>query len=408
MKRILFVHECYGRLAGAEQNILVTAPRLAGEFELSILYWRRSGRDEAAFDALFKRSFPVPFDGPAAEVRAQVRAAVEASGAELLYVHKCISVPVLEALVASGLPLVRMEHDHDIYCMRSYKYFPWSRRICTWKAGPCCLLPCLAFVKRDRSRGRFGMRWVSYREQMRCIAVNRRFTAYFVVTQYMREELIRQGFAPERIHIFPPIPAPAAGTLTSTFSPKNLIVFAGQIIRGKGLDVLLRAVARCRETFQLVVLGSGSQQAECERLRDELGLRERVTFPGFVTQAQLAEYYREATLVVVPSVWPEPIATIGLEVLRYGLPVVGFDAGGIRDWLIDGETGFLIPWMDTKVMAEKIDYLLAHKGEARRLGEQGRTFVNREYAFEPYIERMKATFRNLIAGTSNAASASAS
>jgi glycosyltransferase involved in cell wall biosynthesis len=212
----------------------------------------------------------------------------------------------------------------------------------------------------------------------------------------MRDELIRQGFDPARIHIFPPIPAPAGQSFASSFSPCNRILFAGQIIRGKGLDALLRALALCRQPFRLTVLGSGSHQAACERLARELGLGDRVEFPGFVPFDQLAEYYREATLVAVPSLWPEPIATIGLEVLRYGLPVVGFDAGGIRDWLRDGETGFLIPWMDLRAMAEKIDYLLAHKDEARRLGEQGRAFVNRDYAFDPYIERMKATFRELM------------
>lgn len=395
-KKILFVHETFGRMAGAEQNILVTAPHLAEAFDLECLYWGRSGKDEAAFERLFPVSHAVAFDGPPAETKARVADVLRRSAPALVYVHKCIANPVLEALTEWGGPLVRMEHDHDIYCMRSYKYSPWSRRICTRKAGPCCLFPCLAFLKRDRVRGRLGVRLVSYRQQMRCIGLNRRFTAMFVVTRYMRDELIRQGFAPERIHIFPPIPAPAGQSFSSDFSPCNRIIFAGQIIRGKGLDALLRTLAMCRQPFRLTVLGSGSHQAACERLARELGLADRVEFPGFVPFERLAEFYREATLVAVPSLWPEPIATIGLEVLRYGLPVVGFDAGGIRDWLRDGETGFLIPWMDLRAMAEKIDYLLSNKDEARRLGEQGRSFVNREYAFDPYIQRMKATFRELI------------
>jgi glycosyltransferase involved in cell wall biosynthesis len=231
---------------------------------------------------------------------------------------------------------------------------------------------------------------------MRCIELNRRFTAMFVVTEYMREELIRQGFRPERIHIFPPIPAPASHACSSTFSGMNRIIFAGQIIRGKGLDALLRALALCKQPFRLTVLGSGSHQAYCEALAKTLGLSAQVEFPGFVPFERLASFYQDSTLVAIPSLWPEPIATVGLEVLRYGLPVVGFDAGGIRDWLRDGETGFLIPWMDLRMMAEKIDYLLSHKAEARRLGEQGRTFVNSEYAFDPYIQRMKNMFLQLI------------
>jgi len=395
-RKILFVHETFGRLAGAEQNILVTAPRLAEAFDLECLYWTRSGKDEAAFEKVFPVNYQVAFDGPPAATRERVAEVLRQSAPDLVYVHKCIANPVLEALTDWGGPLVRMEHDHDIYCMRSYKYFPWNRRICTRKAGPCCLVPCLAFLKRDRSRGRFGVSWVSYRRQMRCIELNRRFSAMFVVTQYMRDELVRQGFAADRIHIFPPIPAPAGQAFSSTFSDVNRIIFAGQIIRGKGLDALLRALALCKQPFRLTVLGSGSHQAECETLAKTLGLSDRVEFPGFVPFERLASFYREASLVAVPSLWPEPIATIGLEVLRYGLPVVGFDAGGIRDWLRDGETGFLIPWMDLGAMAGKIDYLLAHKDEARRLGEQGRAFVNREYAFDPYIERMKATFHDLI------------
>ncbi|MBM4164235.1 MAG: glycosyltransferase family 4 protein [Lentisphaerae bacterium] len=396
MKKILFVHETFGRLAGAEQNILVTAPHLAKTFRLECLYWNRSGKDEAAFEALFPVSHPVAFDGQPDETRNRVAGVLRQSAPDLVYVHKCIANPVLEALTEWGGPLVRMEHDHDIYCMRSYKYFPWSRRICTRKAGPCCLFPCLAFLKRDRMRGRFGVRWVGYRRQMRCIELNRKFSAMFVVTAYMRDELIRQGFAPERIHIFPPIPPPSGDAFQSTFAATNRIVFAGQIIRGKGLDALLRALALCKQPFRLTVLGSGSHQGACEALARRLGIADRVEFPGFVPFEKMAGYYREATLVAVPSLWPEPIATIGLEVLRYGLPVVGFDAGGIRDWLRDGETGFLIPWMDLRAMAEKIDFLLARKDEARRLGEQGRAFVNREYAFTPYVERMKATLGEMI------------
>jgi glycosyltransferase involved in cell wall biosynthesis len=397
MKRILFVHEVYGRLAGAEQNIIVTAPHLAKTFDLAFLYDSRSGKDEAAFAAVFPRSHQVPFaDDAAAEVATQRVLAAERP--DLIYVHKCIALGVLRALVKAGIPLVRMEHDHDIYCMRSYKYFPWSRRICQKKAGPCCIFPCLAFLKRDRSRGRFGVRLVSYRRQMECIRLNQEFRAFFVVTDYMREELIRQGFAAERIHIFPPVPPPTDTLFASTFSERNLIIYAGQILRGKGVDCLIRAFARLQHPARLIILGSGSYQEACQKLAHDLGVAERVEFPGFVSRDRLAEYYAHATMAVVPSVWPEPIATIGLEVLRYGIPVVGFDAGGIRDWLRDGETGYLIPWMDIETMSQRLDQLLGDKELARRLGAQGREFVNRVYNFEDYIARLGSTLASFPAG----------
>jgi glycosyltransferase involved in cell wall biosynthesis len=103
----------------------------------------------------------------------------------------------------------------------------------------------------------------------------------------------------------------------------------------------------------------------------------------------MQEYYRQATMAIVPSVWPEPIATWGLEVMRYGLPVVGFDAGGISDWLKNDQTGYLIPWMDIGKMAERIDYLLHHKEEARRLGQNAQQFIRTHYDFDRYIVRLQ-------------------
>ena len=55
----------------------------------------------------------------------------------------------------------------------------------------------------------------------------------------------------------------------------------------------------------------------------------------------------------------------------HGLPVVAFDAGGIREWLFDGENGFLVPWKDTDRFAERIEQLLRDKELARRLGRRG-------------------------------------
>ena len=78
---------------------------------------------------------------------------------------------------------------------------------------------------------------------------------------------------------------------------------------------------------------------------------------------------------------------------------MGFDAGGIRDWLRDGETGYLVPWMDIATMTRRMDALLADKELARRLGQQGRAFVDRAYSFEDYIARLTATLDSLAAGT---------
>ena len=81
--------------------------------------------------------------------------------------------------------------------------------------------------------------------------------------------------------------------------------------------------------------------------------------------------------------------------MRYGLPVVAFDAGGIRDWLRDGENGFLVPWMDDAAFADRLGRLLRDKGLARRMGEAGRKIVARDYDFDAYIGRLEDLFRRV-------------
>ena len=82
---------------------------------------------------------------------------------------------------------------------------------------------------------------------------------------------------------------------------------------------------------------------------------------GYVPRAELWQHYLDATVFAMSSVWPEPFGMVGPEAMRWGLPVVAFDAGGIREWLTDGENGFLVPWMNTQQYASRIEQLLSNK-----------------------------------------------
>src|SRR5207248_9235740 len=104
------------------------------------------------FPALF------PLQGKA---QAAAKKALQEFGPEVVYVHKMPDLEVLETLLASGIPLVRMVHDHDLYCMRSYKYHVCSRAVCTRPATPYCVFPCGASLARNRGMG-FPLKWVSY------------------------------------------------------------------------------------------------------------------------------------------------------------------------------------------------------------------------------------------------------
>jgi glycosyltransferase involved in cell wall biosynthesis len=113
----------------------------------------------------------------------------------------------------------------------------------------------------------------------------------------------------------------------------------------KGGDLLIRAAARAAERtgipIPLTMCGDGPQRGEWTALAGELGVA--AEFPGWVDAGERLRLFRAASVLAVPSVWPEPFGLVGLEAGSQGVPAIAFDVGGIGEWLADGVTGRLVP-----------------------------------------------------------------
>src|SRR5262249_47756397 len=143
----------------AESNLSATASALkARSHAVGLLHGPPTGAAEAGWRDIFPERFPLTAENPSLATRD----ALTAFEPDAVYVHKMSDLAVLEMLANSGRPVVRMVHDHDLCCMRSYKYFPLTRNICTRAAGPACVFPCGAVLARDRHRA-IPVRWISYR-----------------------------------------------------------------------------------------------------------------------------------------------------------------------------------------------------------------------------------------------------
>jgi glycosyltransferase involved in cell wall biosynthesis len=389
--KVLFVHDRLGAFGGAESNLLATAEELKRRgHEVGLLHGPPTGRMEDDWRGVFQPCVACSREsGPA-----DLGTALAEFRPEVIFLHKMADLALMEALTDCGTPVVRMVHDHDLTCMRGYKYNPLTRRICTRAASAWCVFPCGACVARNPGPG-FPLKWVSYRAKRREISLNRKFACLVVATRYMRAELLLNGFAEEQVEIHAPVPR-STEAFECSFSGRNRIVYAGQIVRGKGVDVLLEALALLTVPFEAVIVGDGSHRRHCEGLSRRLGLGDRVRFPGFISQQEIRQYYSESSVAAVSSVWPEPFGAVGLEAMRCGLPVVGFDAGGIREWLVDGVNGYLVPWMDRPQYARRLGELLVNKPLARTMGECGRLRGEERFSFVNYMHGLEAMLARVL------------
>ncbi|MFO0730632.1 MAG: glycosyltransferase [Nitrospiraceae bacterium] len=121
------------------------------------------------------------------------------------------------------------------------------------------------------------------------------------------------------------------------------MLFVGRLSAEKGIEVFLDALPLLRaQSWRAVVIGEGPLEAPAKQRVVQEGLADRVRFAGWLSGADLDREYERAAVLAVPSTVKEAFGLVGIEAMAFGKPVVAFDAGGIREWLQDGKTGYLV------------------------------------------------------------------
>ena len=219
-------------------------------------------------------------------------------------------------------------HDHELYCLRRHYYDP-LRRPCdrTYSFFPCRLC---ASVTRPK--------WVlrNVLRPIRAFLGEMREVKAFVPANYIRDNLVKNGFPPDRVKVLYPLfvrPFRDEAAAKEWMPGGTLrVLFMGQLIAGKGVGLLIKAVKMMSTPHELTVVGTGRDEGKLRRHAPR-----NVRFLGWQENAQ--RFFRDADVCAVPSLWHEPFGTVGAEALSHGVPVATFDVGGLYDWLIQGETG---------------------------------------------------------------------
>jgi glycosyltransferase involved in cell wall biosynthesis len=215
------------------------------------------------------------------------------------------------------------------------------------------------------------------------------------------------GFDPQEFW-----PAPALARKALGLHPREFVVLQlGRMVPRKGVDNAIRSIAALRDAFgigaRLLVVGSDAQGDGCpgpevarlQALSRELGLERQVRFAGQKPRAELRHYYSAAN-VFVSTPWYEPFGITPLEAMACGVPVVGSAVGGIKDTVVDGRTGFLVPPNDPMAVAERLALLRHHPDRAMRMGREGLRRVHQRYTWRSVASRIARVYENVLAAAS--------
>ncbi len=379
--RVLWINQHAAGKGGCEGYVRDTADFLARNGVRSDLLYEDSGRQ----DPDYLRSFASA--GPIHDLEAQTRQLAP----DLVYVHRLGDESVVQALRRADAPIVRFFHDHRLFCLREHKYTAIRRTTCTRPTGARCYA-CLGCVTRGPSG---GPRLRSLRQLEGERGQSLPLDAFVVGSRYMAGHVAAHDFDPSKIHVIPLFVRPPIHA-ASVRRSEDLLLFVGQLVRGKGLDLLLRALARSRSEARLYVAGTGRQESTYRKLARSLGLSARVRFLGKVTGDDLGRLYAQAACTIVPSRVPETFGLVGPEAMSYGTPVIASQVGGMGEWLTHGETGLFFPSGDVAKLATAIDRLVSDQRYARRLGCNGRRAYESSFRPEEHVRKLLTLFTQLI------------
>jgi len=265
-----------------------------------------------------------------------------------IIIHKCSDVATLERFPPEKTTYYI--HDHEPICPRTYAYTPF-RRNCTRASG---VWPCLFCAPACRAWKCALGRVFAQSRRKRAMA---RFKRIVVISTFMKSRLVANGLPAEKVFVEPP----AINQLPTTHYPLSSVIchlpttpdllYVGQLIRGKGVQLLLQAMAQMKTPRTLDIVGTGNMEAKLKCLANRLGLGARVRFRGF--QENPHEWMRAARCVVVPSFWQEPYGLVAAEAVALGRPVVAFAIGGLPEACQGKAT--LVPPGDIAALAKELE-----------------------------------------------------
>ncbi len=189
--------------------------------------------------------------------------------------------------------------------------------------------------------------------------------------------------------VFRPLPGIAR-------EPMRLMATASADAPLKGLRYLLLAFAELRRQhtgLELLVVGRPRPGGKTERLVDQLGLREAITFVSQISTEELVRHYARATLAVVPSLY-EGFGLPAGEAMACAVPVVATDAGALPE--IVGDAGALVPPGDASALAAGIDSLLRDPQRRAALGDAARRRIVETFSWDVCARDMVSYYRQVL------------
>jgi glycosyltransferase involved in cell wall biosynthesis len=207
--------------------------------------------------------------------------------------------------------------------------------------------------------------------------------AWTAPSSWERFYVVHCGLEPERFPVRPPLPE----------GPLRMLAI-GRFDPVKGYTVLLEACRNLSDRgveWLLDLVGDGELLGHLQGYARQLGIAEHVRFSGAIGQEQILEHFRKADVLVVSS-FMEGIPVVLMEALAMGLGVVATDVAGVRELVVDGESGLLVRPGSAQALSDALARLAGDRKLRESLGTGGRRRVMEDFGIDNVADSLLRLF----------------
>lgn len=309
---------------------------------------------------------------------------------QVVHIHNTFplaSPAVVHAAKAEKLPVVMTLHNYRLLCVNAL--FFRQGRVCEDCLGH---LPWRGVVHACYRNSRAASAVVAGMLTFhRFLGTWDMVDRYIVLTEFSRQKFIQAGFPSEKLVVKPNFvhPDPGVGSGKGGYA-----LFVGRLSPEKGIGTLLKAWENLGGRVRLKIVGDGPLAEEVRRVAERMP---GVEWLGRKAPDEVYVLMGEAAFLVFPSEWYEGFPRVIAEAFAKGLPVLATALGAQGTIIEDGRTGLLFRSGDPEDLAEKVDWLLTHPEELKRMRREARAEFEAKYTAERNYERLMAIYREVLA-----------
>lgn len=250
-------------------------------------------------------------------------------------------------------------------------------------------------VKEEHKR--FGVATISpvFSDRLiRRMELEFRLCDYIVVpSKVAYDSLASLGYEEKTVIVHTGADATFFSPAAKTHRPPFRVCYVGRVELAKGIGYLLEAWERIRlRDAELILVGEVKPDIK-PMLQSHAD--STVSVVGFATPEQVAEYYRQSSLFVFPSV-NEGLGQALLEAMASGLMVLATDKSGAQDCVTDGVEGLIVPARDANELARALLWSYEHPEQLLTMGRAARARIEAEFTLDHYNRRVIALYRSLF------------